>query len=236
MQFYAISILLHRPFFSRSVKKSGSLSQLSSNDPRCICISAAQSIIKLLRIYRRQHTLRRTNVHIVHLIFTASLICVYNTCISKGAAAISSGNDLQFCCQALGEIGQAYQNATRALEVIICIKREWFSKSRNLSRVKKRGSVAGNDNTDGVGRKKRFTQSPNEVALTSSIGAGSPVASYGGMADVGNENPQQLNTWRFQNDNMGQPIDAESFFDNIFTSGGEYSVLCPGVRQFGGSF
>ncbi|KAG4443185.1 hypothetical protein IFR05_001327 [Cadophora sp. M221] len=158
MQFYAVSILLHRPFFSRSVKSTESMSQPSMDDPRLICISAAKSIVQLLRFYKRQHTLSRTNVHIVHLIFTASLICVYNACVTQGAAAMNSLDDLQFCCKALGEIGECYQNAMRALEVIICIKRKWFAKSRDMSRTKRLGSTGGVPDFEGTSRKRRLTQ------------------------------------------------------------------------------
>ena len=50
MQFYAISILLHRPFFSRSLKQPEHRGQKYLNHPRSICITAAQSILKLLRV------------------------------------------------------------------------------------------------------------------------------------------------------------------------------------------
>ena len=63
----------------------------------------------------------------VHLIFTASLIHIYNSCTTKPTEARAAADDLHCCCQALGEIGHIYRNATRALEVIICIKREWQS-------------------------------------------------------------------------------------------------------------
>ena len=158
MQFYAISILLHRPFFSRSLKQPEHLDQKDLNHPRSICITAAQSIVKLLRVYRKQHTLCRTNVQIVHLVFTASLICIYNAHSSRGAAAANSLEDLQFCCQALGEIGEAYQNSTRALEVIICIKREWFSKTHSLSRFKRRNSNTENGDVNEIRRKRHLTQ------------------------------------------------------------------------------
>ncbi|KFY74649.1 hypothetical protein V499_05312 [Pseudogymnoascus sp. VKM F-103] len=163
MQFYTISILLHRPFFSRTLKEPKFSDDQLSNHPRNICIDAAQSIVKLLRIYRKQHTLRRPNVHIVHLVFTASLICIYNAYSSKGAAVTKCLNDLQFCCQALGEMGEAWGNSTRALEVIICIKRDWFSKTRNLPQTKRR-SPAGDDR--GLGddrRKRRLTHGQEEL-------------------------------------------------------------------------
>jgi len=64
-------------------------------------------------------------IQIVHLIFTASLIHIYNACTCTGAESQTALDDLQFCWQSLGEIGQTYGNATRALEVIILVKREW---------------------------------------------------------------------------------------------------------------
>ncbi|KFY97712.1 hypothetical protein V498_01908 [Pseudogymnoascus sp. VKM F-4517 (FW-2822)] len=163
MQFYTISILLHRPFFSRALKEPKFSDGQLSNHPRNICINAAQSIVKLLRIYRKQHTLRRPNVHIVHLIFTASLICIYNAYSSRGAAVTKCLNDLQFCCQALGEMGEAWGNATRALEVIICIKRDWFSKIRNLPQTKRRSPASDDRGLDDDRRKRRLTQGQEEL-------------------------------------------------------------------------
>jgi hypothetical protein len=82
-------------------------------------------MVEVLRCFRKQHSLRHTNIQIVHLIFTASLIHIYNACTCTGAESQTALDDLQFCCQSLGEIGQTYGNATRALEVIILVKREW---------------------------------------------------------------------------------------------------------------
>jgi len=100
------------------------------------CTEAAQATVKLLQLYRKQHTLRRTNVQIVHLVFTASLIHIYNTCSTSGRAAEKAMADLQFCTQALGEIGTAYKNSSRALEVVICIRLEW-QRTRNGLRLKR---------------------------------------------------------------------------------------------------
>ncbi|KAH8585501.1 fungal-specific transcription factor domain-containing protein [Bisporella sp. PMI_857] len=226
MQFYAISILLHRPFFSRSLRNTSASNERGSGDPRFICISAAQSIINLLRIYRKQHTLSRTNVHIVHLVFTASLICVYNACTVKGAAATSNLADFQFCCQALSEIGQAYQNATRALEVIICIKREWINKSRNSLR-KKRGLIAETDGLNGMGRKKRFTENNSEHFHTTSILA----------TDIfGHRNSHQLGSWQFQAGSDGVHLGEPFFVNNIFISTEHNAHMGPNNGQHGSPF
>jgi hypothetical protein len=151
MQFHAVSIFLHRPFFSRNVGD-----QQVSSQAQKTCVEAAQAMVKILRIYRTQHTLRQTNVQIVHLLFTASLIHIYNTCSSFGKAAESAMADLQFCCQALGEIGVAYKNSTRALEVIICIKQEWQMKA-NALKMKRRGDQFDQDMNDTAQRKRRAT-------------------------------------------------------------------------------
>lgn len=222
MQFYAISILLYRPFFSRAITKARDIPQMDVDDPRAICVSSAQSIIKLLRIYQKQHTLRRTNVHIVHLIFTASLICVYNTCFENGAAASNSIAEFQFCCQAMGEIGQAYQNATRALEVIICIKRDWFSKSRNWSRPNKRASVVEIDAAPALGRKRRLTDNQSSSSPPNSMWFGSMMPFAGMQDSLGSQNGQQINSWQFPvGNNDYQQVNESSMFGCLFTSAGD---------------
>lgn len=153
MQFYAISIFLHRPFFSRDGNGEG---HQISRQAQQTCVQAAQAMVKLLKIYRKQHTLRQTNVQIVHLVFTASLIHIYNTCTSTGRESEKAMADLQFCCQSLSEIGQAYKNSTRALEVIICIKREWQNKARTV-RLKRPGSLLNGTADSDPQRKRRAT-------------------------------------------------------------------------------
>jgi hypothetical protein len=218
MQFYAISILLHRPFFSQSFKQPEHHSQNGSDHPRSICISAAQSIVKILRIYRKQHTLRRTNVQIVHLVFTASLICIYNAYSSKMAAGGNSVQDLQFCCQALGEIGEAYQNSTRALEVIICIKREWFSKMQNLSRFKKRNPNIKDPDMNEIRRKRRLTQGQDEVSHVSS-GMVETRSHSDGTAHGVDQNPQQFDAWQLPLGDIGRRASPQSLLDDFYPRG-----------------
>ena len=158
MQFYAISIFLHRPFFSRVTGPGNSDIQEVSRQAQRSCVEAAQKMVQLLRIFRKQHTLRQTNVQIVHLIFTASLIHIYNTCTSTGKEAERAMSDLQFCCQSLTEIGQAYKNSTRALEVIICIKREWQNKAKT-ARLKRPNSAFGVGTDTNMHSKRRMTDS-----------------------------------------------------------------------------
>lgn len=129
MQFNATVISLNRPYlssrFTREADSLGATGHATFQDATTGCIAAAHETAELLRCYQRQHSLRRSNVQIVHIIFTASLIFIYDVCTRSFLEARPSLTDLQFCCHALGEIGQSYGNATRALEVIILVKSEW---------------------------------------------------------------------------------------------------------------
>jgi len=168
MQFYAAIIFLFRPYFSHHLLRA--TQTLNTMEDRAAvarvkfdCISAAHTMVEVLRCFRKQHSLRHTNIQIVHLIFTASLIHIYNACTCTGAESQTALDDLQFCCQSLGEIGQTYGNATRALEVIILVKREWqkvaavrtaqgFKRPSNA--LNYRGSESA-DREDSYVRKKR---------------------------------------------------------------------------------
>jgi len=161
MQFYAAIIFLFRPYFSHHLLRA--TQSLNTTEDRAAvarvksdCISAAHTMVEVLRCFRKQHSLRHTNIQIVHLIFTASLIHIYNACTCSGAESQTALDDLQFCCQSLGEIGQTYGNATRALEVIILVKREWqkvaavrtaqgFKRPSNALDYSRSGSAEGED-------------------------------------------------------------------------------------------
>jgi len=148
-------------------------------------------MVKLLKIYRKQHTLRQTNVQIVHLLFTASLIHIYNTCTSTGKEAENAMADLQFCCQSLSEIGQAYKNSTRALEVIICIKREWQNKA-NTTRLKRPGPAF-----EGMAdQRKRRATNDTQIDRQGFVNNG-----------AGIENEAANDAWQFLGDN-GQYLES----------------------------
>lgn len=150
MQFYAVLIFLLRPYFSRDLLRM-TQSMPSQEDRiavasvRAECISAAHNMADVLRCYREQYSLKHTNVQIVHLVFTASLVHVYNACTCSPHESQGALDDLRFCCQALGEIGECYGNATRALDVVILVKREWqkLAANRTAAGSQKRARVPG---------------------------------------------------------------------------------------------
>lgn len=130
MQFYAVMIALYRPYLSTQLTRTNDehaspRDQAALSNTAAECVAAAHQVAEILRTYQRQHSLRHTNIQIVHIIFTASLVFIHDVCTRPHHESRSSLNDLQLCCHALGEIGQAYGNATRALEVVILVKSEW---------------------------------------------------------------------------------------------------------------
>ena len=153
------------------------------------CVQAAGSIAQLLRIYRRQYTLRRINVQALHLVFTATLVLVCSAC-----AAIdpyerdSSWKNLEICTQALGEMGQAFKSSNRALEVITLIKAELVKQAS--SRSKRRSeSPAFSDCGPAQIKKRRPTET--EQTSTDSL-ARDPFAQIDALNFEGIENLQNL--------------------------------------------
>ncbi|CRK22965.1 hypothetical protein BN1708_013565 [Verticillium longisporum] len=130
MQFHATMIALYRPYMSSSLVHNGDdeptlRDQVALSDAIAGCVAAAHQVAEILRRYQNEHSLRRTNIQIVHIRFTASLVFIHDFCTMTDYSSRVSLNDLQLCCHALGEIGHAYGNATRALEVVILVKSEW---------------------------------------------------------------------------------------------------------------
>lgn len=176
MQFYATLVALYRPYLSSHfVRKGRALAscqdQATLAEAAVGCVSAAHKVAETLRCYQRQHSLRRCNVQLVHIIFTACLVFIHDVCTQSSVGAKSSRTDLQFCCHALGEIGHAYGNATRALEVVILVKSEWQRlasagtapyeslKRPNNSMAVSETHYTGSDGGDGNRAKRRSRSS-----------------------------------------------------------------------------
>lgn len=139
MQYYSTLITLYRPYLSSQLVHQ--IDELVLDTDRSAlfettagCVSAAHHAADMLRCYQRQHSLRRANIQIVHIIFTASLVFIHDICTQDSLGARRSRANLQLCCHALGEIGHIYGNATRALEVVILVKSEWERLSSGPAR------------------------------------------------------------------------------------------------------
>ncbi|KAI8714016.1 Zn(2)-C6 fungal-type domain-containing protein [Fusarium sp. LHS14.1] len=130
MQYYATLIFLYRPYLSCRLVSQIALqdtpeTRAAMESVPSDCVAAAHQVADILRCYQKQHSLRRGNVQIVHIILTASLTFIHDVCTRSYSESRHSLSDLQLCCHSLGEIGRCFGNATRALEVIILVKSEW---------------------------------------------------------------------------------------------------------------
>ena len=181
-------IILSRPFFSlpHSVASPGAH---SLTDMRTDCVQAAASIAQLLRIYRRQYTLRRCNVQALHLVFTATLVLVCSACgaIDPHERDLS-WKSLETCSQALREMGQAFKSAHRALEVITIIKAELIKQAQVRS---KRRSESPSFSEYGPAQTKKRRPTETEHTSTESL-TDDPTVQIGDLNFEGFENLQNL--------------------------------------------
>jgi Fungal specific transcription factor domain len=133
LQYHEAVILLHRPLIAstdspapspESQDQSLNMTTLPSFQH---CIHSAREICRLLIMFRRRYSLRRPHHHIVHMTMTASLIHVFHLCLS--AAGSSENKEAQrcllTCIHALGEMGQTYKSASRALDVVTSLRQSW---------------------------------------------------------------------------------------------------------------
>ena len=159
MQYHTIMIILARPFFSlpHNIPSPGTA---SLTDMRRDCVEAAASIAKLLKIYRRLFTLRRTNVQCLHLVFTATLVLVCSACgATDPYERDTSWQSLDICSQALGELGQSFKSATRALEVITLIKAELIKQVQQTRSKRRSESPSFSEYGRSQVKKRRPTES-----------------------------------------------------------------------------
>ena len=130
MQYHAVRIIIDHPFAHLPFGADG-LSVEDIEKSRECCQDAAFSITRLVQAIRRHFSLRRVNIQAVHLIFTAMLVHVHSAFLSSDYQARDAARrQLEICSQAMGEIGQAYKSALRALEVITSIKSDLLRRER----------------------------------------------------------------------------------------------------------
>lgn len=146
MQYLLLVIVLHRPFCAKRYIQPLPLVGRGPHHAREMCIRSAVEIATLIMCYKQQYSLRRASVHIVHVTFTAALILVY-AIISGVARQVYSdlSTHLDVCCQALAELGEAFENSARALDILLAIKRSW--QARMVANVGGKGRTGSRGST-----------------------------------------------------------------------------------------
>ena len=138
--FHECIILLHRPLIS----PGGAAAHLTSpdqNTPSSLrrCIDSANEICRLLIAFRRQYGLRRPHHQTVHVAMTAALVHVFQLCSTTTDSNENreAQENLLTCIQALGEMGQTYKSASRALDVVTSVRQSWQDDVFAADRFKK---------------------------------------------------------------------------------------------------
>ena len=128
LSFNECIILLHRPLITpeetdvyAEAPSRGHASSLRK------CIESSHKICRILVLFRKTYGLRRPHHHMVHVTMTAALIHVFQLCVTTAGSSENreAQKDLLTCIQALGEMGQTYKSASRALDVVTSLRQSW---------------------------------------------------------------------------------------------------------------
>ena len=134
-------IFIHRPFISEERNALGPLYEVTTHTSRSACLEAAFAISKLVTIYEENYTLQRINIQAVSIIFSAALFLVFeNISPTPSYSRETLAVHLEGCSQALAKLGEYYENASRSLDLLLSIKRDWKARlvAGNSWRIKQR--------------------------------------------------------------------------------------------------
>ena len=150
MQYYVFIIVQHRPFISKVSIQPYPARGAGPLHARRMCIESAIEIARLLEDYAGCFALRLANTQVAHMAFSAALILLYaSVSESNRQRHATLAGHLATCCDALAELGNVFENATRSLDTLLIIKRTW--QARLVS---------------GAGQKRRSKQQTDLVART----------------------------------------------------------------------
>ena len=137
LSYHECIILLHRPLVSPEDTTDTTL--LSPTSSLHHCLVSAREICKILTLFRRAYGLRRPHHLMVHVTMTAALIHVFQLSVVPGPDGETkrAQQDLLTCIQALGEMGQTYKSASRALDVVTALRQSWQDNNHLNDRFKR---------------------------------------------------------------------------------------------------
>lgn len=144
MQYAFCLLILHRPFVAKHYIQPYPRVGKGPEHARSMCIQSAIDIAKLLGEYERRYSLQRANVLVVHMAFNAALILVYATVSEMDRPTyISLSSHLDTCCRTLAELGNAYESASRTLDILLSVKRMWQARlvGGSVSRKRRGGRM-----------------------------------------------------------------------------------------------
>lgn len=139
MQYAFCLLILHRPFVAKHYIQPYPLVGKGPEHARRMCVQSAIDIARLIGEYERRYSLQRANVLLVHMAFNAALILVYATVSEMDRPThVHLTSHLDVCCRALAELGNAYESASRTLDILLSVKRMWQARLVGGSVTRKR--------------------------------------------------------------------------------------------------
>lgn len=122
MQYNEVMMFANHPFIS----SPGGQQVAYSPDTRRLCLEAASNVARLLRLYQQNWSIRRANVHLVHVCLTTALVHLYFACTAELEDVYQNAmTDLETVCEALGTLSRAWRSAYRALDSLASIRQIW---------------------------------------------------------------------------------------------------------------
>lgn len=128
LSFHECIILLHRPLITpEDVTSDPGLLPGDRVSSLRKCVDSADEICSILVLFRKIYGLRRPHHLMVHITMTASLIHIFQLSVTPLGSSENKTAQRNFltCIQALGEMGQTYKSASRALDVVTSLRQSW---------------------------------------------------------------------------------------------------------------
>lgn len=131
MHYYQCLIYAHRPWMSRVTAQSQTPQGPGAAHARQICVDAAISIAKILKIYEHRYTLRRVNIQGPAITCSAALLLIFAKISRYGRTrGLNVDEHLGICFRALDAFGQSWESARRSRVFLIRLQRQWELQAR----------------------------------------------------------------------------------------------------------
>ena len=140
MAYHNFCILIHRPWTSKSSQPRGQVGA-GYQHARQVCRTSAAEIASLLRRHESVYSLRRMNVYVLTIIFSASLILIFGLIAEEWRDTKERDqvvSNLNTCFRALDALGQSFESAKHTHEQLLAIQKHWTQRRRSVKRDSKR--------------------------------------------------------------------------------------------------
>ena len=140
MAYHNFCILIHRPWTSKGSQPRGKIGP-GYQHARQVCRKSAAEIASLLRMHEAGYSLRRMNVYVVTIVFSASLILIFGLIAEEWRDDTEKGrvvSNLNTCFRALDALGQSFECAKHSHEQLLAIQKHWTQRRRSAKKDSKR--------------------------------------------------------------------------------------------------